>query len=151
MLLSVRGFTLTIGACKLNLTYFGCPKKDRTVLARAFVAKAVYNLPTTRLLIEQLQSNETLRCLCGWKYRRDIPSESTFSRAFEEFAASDLPAKVQAELIKTQLEDRLVGDVSRDGTAIEAKEKPAPKEKKEPEKPKKRGRPKKARSVPRSN
>jgi len=135
-------------AGELNLTYFGRPKKDRIALARAFVAKMVYNLPTTRLLIEQLLSNDTLRRLCGWEYRRDIPSESTFSRAFEEFAVSNLPAKVHAELIKTQLEDRLVGHVSRDSTAIKAKEKLAPKEKKEPEKLKKRGRPKKGEERP---
>jgi len=133
-------------AGRLNQTYFGRPKKDRIALARAFIAKAVYNLPTTRLLIEQLQFNESLRRLCGWEYRRNIPSESTFSRAFEEFADSDLPAKVHQELIKTQLKDRLVGHISRDSTAIKGHEKPAPKVKKkskEPEKPKKRGRPKK--------
>ncbi len=127
-------------AGKMNQSFFGRPKKDRVAIARAFVAKAVYNLPTTRLLIEQLKSNDTLRRLCGWQYRRDIPSESTFSRSFEEFAVSDLPAKVHEALIKTQMQDRLVGHISRDSTAIEGNEKPAPVKKKEPKKAKKRGR-----------
>lgn len=109
---------------KINTTFFGRPKKDRAAIARAFVAKAVYNLPTTRLLIEQLQSNTTLRRLCGWEYRRDIPSEATFSRAFDEFANSELPVKVHEHVIKTQLQDHLVGHISRDSTAIEGNEKP---------------------------
>ncbi|MCY4675106.1 MAG: transposase [Bacteroidetes bacterium] len=35
-------------------------------MARAFLAKAVLNLPTTRALVDRLQSNPTLRRLCGW-------------------------------------------------------------------------------------
>jgi len=128
---------------KLNSSSFGRPQKDRVAIARAFVAKAVYNLPTTRLLIEQLQCNESLRRICGWEYRRDIPSESTFSRAFDEFARTDFPAKVHEGLIKTQMQDHLVGHISRDSTSIEGNEKPAPVKKKSLKKPKKRGRPKK--------
>ncbi len=130
-------------AGKLNSTFFGRPKKNRIAIARAFIAKAVYNLPTTRLLIEQLKCNDTLRRICGWEYRRDIPSESTFSRAFNEFAQTNFPAQVHEELIKTQMQSRLVGHISRDSTAIEGNEKPAPVKKKEPKKPRKRGRRKK--------
>jgi len=114
----------------INLSFFGRPQKDRVAIARAFVAKAVYNFPTTRLLIEELKSNDTLRRLCGWQYRRDIPSESTFSRAFAEFAKSSFPARVHEELIKTHMQDRLVGHISRDSTAIVGNEKPAPVKKK---------------------
>ena len=32
----------------------GRPPKDRTAIARAFVAKMVYNLPTTRMLLDRL-------------------------------------------------------------------------------------------------
>ena len=32
----------------------GRPRKDRAALARAFVAKAVYDMPTTRVLLDRL-------------------------------------------------------------------------------------------------
>ncbi len=57
----------------------------------AFVAKAVYNFSNTIILIDYIKNSVTLRRLCGWESRRDIPSESTFSRAFDEFAHGELP------------------------------------------------------------
>ena len=43
----------------------GRPPGDRRALARAFLAKAVFDVPTTRALIERLQIDEPLRRLCG--------------------------------------------------------------------------------------
>ena len=103
----------------------GRPLSERAALARAFVAKAVFNLPTTRLLIDTLSADKTLRRLCGWQRLREVPSEATFSRAFAAFAASALPSRLHAALIKETHADRLVGHISRDSTAIEAREKPA--------------------------
>jgi len=105
----------------------GRPPADRQALARAFVAKAVLGLPHTNQLIDRLIADKTLRRLCGWETRGQIPSESTFSRAFAEFATSALPARVHEALIKTTHAERLVGHISRDSTAIEARERPAPK------------------------
>ena len=102
----------------------GRPQDDRHALARAFVAKAVLNLATTSGLIERLAVDATLRRLCGWERASAVPSESTFSRAFAEFAASGLPGRVHEALIKRTHKDRLVGHISRDATAIEAREKP---------------------------
>jgi Transposase domain (DUF772) len=102
----------------------GRPPADRHALARAFVAKAVLNLPTTLALIERLAADAVLRRLCGWESRRGLPSESTFSRAFAEFAESGLPARVHEALIQKTHKDRLVGHISRDATAIEARERP---------------------------
>ena len=62
------------------------PPKDREEMARAFVAKQVYNLQTTRDLIERLKIDRTLRVICGWRYHNEIPSESKFSRVFKEFS-----------------------------------------------------------------
>ncbi len=119
----------------------GRPPADRHALARAFVAKAVFNLPTTLALIERLGADPVLRRLCGWESRRGPPSESTFSRAFAEFAQSSLPARVHEALIVNTHKNRLVGHISRDATAIEAREKPV----KAPASAarRKRGRPKK--------
>ena len=129
----------------------GRPPADRHALARAFVAKAVLNLPTTLALIERLAADAVLRRLCGWESRRGLPSESTFSRAFAEFAASSLPARVHEALIRKTHKDRLVGHISRDATAIEARERPVKRSrcaslKAQPASataPRKRGRPKK--------
>ncbi len=64
--------------------------KNRCAIARAFVAKAVYNMPTTEILMDRLKSDSRLRRLCGWEKVNAIPSQSTFSRAFAEFADSQL-------------------------------------------------------------
>ncbi len=126
----------------------GRPGAERAALARAFVAKAVYNLPTTRLLIDLLKGDVRLRRLCGWERREDVPEEWTFSRAFAEFTEFDLPAQVHKALIKATLGTQIVGHISRDGTAIEAREKPVVTAKIEKKK-KKRGRRRKACPVPR--
>jgi hypothetical protein len=123
----------------------GRPPADRIPIARAFVAKTIYGHATTRQLLDQLQSDICLRRICGWEKASDIPEEWTFSRAFAEFSASEVPSIVHEALIKEFQSERLVGHVSRDSTAIEAREKVTKHLKElEVEKPKrKRGRPKK--------
>ena len=100
---------------------------DRVNLARAFLAKAMWDMPTTRALIGRLEVDPRLRNLCGWIFAREIPSESTFSWAFAEFAESDLAGQMHEALIKETLGQGIVGPVSRDSTAIPAREKPTPK------------------------
>lgn len=68
----------------------GHKQLDRRSIACAFPAKAVYDLPTTELLIEMLRLLPMLRRLGDFETKRDIPSASTFSRAFADFAASGL-------------------------------------------------------------
>lgn len=102
----------------------GRPPSDRAALARAFVAKSVLGLPDTRQLIDRLGCDSTLRRLCGWSRWSAVPSEATFSRAFAEFALGALPTRVHQALIERTHKDRIVGHVSRDSTAIDAREKP---------------------------
>src|SRR6266496_112900 len=102
----------------------GRPAKDRRAIARAFVAKAVYNMSTTRQLLERLSADVALRRICGWESQREIPHESKFSRAFAKFAESELPQRLHESLIEETQKDRLVGHISRDSTEIEAREKP---------------------------
>lgn len=102
----------------------GRPCKDRTAIARAFVAKAVLNLSTTEALIDRLKSDISLRRICGFSRTHVIPDKSRFSRAFAEFAQSRLPERVHAALIAEHLGDQLMGHVSRDSTAIIARERP---------------------------
>ena len=124
----------------------GRPPSDRAALARAFVAKAVMSIPTTKMLIERLAADKQLRRLCGWERSGQVPDASTFSRAFARFARSELPSRVHAALIKRTHQDRLVGHISRDATAIEAREKPV-KLAVPPQPKRQRGRPKKGEVV----
>ena len=103
----------------------GRPPCQRGWLANAFVAKAVLGLTTTAGLIERLAIDRALRRICGFPLCRKLPSESTFSRAFEEFAQARLAERVHEALIKDYLSDQLMGHLSRDGTAIMARERPA--------------------------
>jgi Transposase DDE domain/Transposase domain (DUF772) len=122
----------------------GRPPKERAWLANAFVAKAVLGQTTTAGLIERLTIDRALRRICGFPLCKTVPSESTFSRAFAEFAECRLAERVHEALIKTHFEGELIGHLSRDATAIHAREHPArtkPTESPATPPKKKRGRP----------
>ncbi|MGH2638395.1 MAG: transposase [Rhabdochlamydiaceae bacterium] len=130
---------------------FGCegrPLKARAAIARSFVAKMVYNIATTSALWERLHSDTSLRRICGFETKHQIPSEASFSRAFAEFSESQIPQRVHEALIKKTLGDTetIVVHNSRDSTAIEAREKPVRKDREhvstQAVTKKKRGRPK---------
>jgi hypothetical protein len=115
---------------------FGRKPRERQALARAFVGKAVSNHPHTRATIEALRAAPVFRRICGFVRQADVPWESTFSRAFGEFAESGLGEKVHQALVAQWLTPELVGHISRDATAIKGREKPVVKPR--PEKPEKR-------------
>ena len=121
--------------------------KSRSKLAKAFVAKAVYNFETTDILIEYLKGCKNLRRLCGWEHRCSVPSKSTFSRAFSDFADKELLSNIHETMIRTYCGSKLAGHVSRDSTAIEAREKPEKKAKLPILKKRKPGRPRKGEEV----
>lgn len=116
----------------------GRPLINRGHIARAFVAKAVLNIPTTKGLKESLQSDPSLRRMCGFERRRRVPSEPTLSRAFKELAAGELGRRVHEALNERFVGDRVIMHVCRDATEILAREKPL----KKPKKPAKEERPK---------
>lgn len=126
---------------------FGRKKKSRLALAKAFVAKAVYRVETTELLIQQLTSCRNIRRLCGWELPGQVPSAPTFSRAFAEFATNQLPQQIHEAMIKKHCSQKLVGHISRDSTAIESREKPVKVPKAPPKVKAKRGRPPKGHVV----
>lgn len=102
----------------------GRPPKDRRAIARAFVAKAVYNLAHNEMLLELLTNDPVLRQLCGFQEFSKLPGTSTLSRAFTEFARGGLLDQVHEALVREHLGEQLVGHVSRDSTDIPAREKP---------------------------
>jgi hypothetical protein len=120
----------------------GRPPKSRRGIFNAFISKAFLKLPTTLHLVERLQSDRHLRLICGFASRRDVPSESVFSRVFSEFARTQLPQRVHEALIARSFAERIVGHIARDSTSIEAREKPEKKEK-TPKSVKRKGRPRK--------
>jgi len=127
----------------------GRPPLDRLAFGRAFVAKAVFNLPTTEMLIQLLGSDSTLRRICGWETVLQVPKKWDFSRAFKEFAQSELPQRIHEALIRRSQGERLIGHISRDATAIAARERvvkepatAAPVVAPEPKPRRKRGEPK---------
>lgn len=119
----------------------GRPPHDRGALATAFVAKAVLGLTTTTALIERLHMDRALRRICGFSLWKKLPTESSFSRAFAEFSQQKLAERTHEVFVRTQLGTALIGHISRDGTAIEAREKPEKSAKPEAKKKHKRGRP----------
>jgi len=107
--------------------YRGCafrPQKTRSAIARSFVAKMIYNMDTTTALIERLRTDKSLRRICGWESITQLPSESTFSRAFADFSETALPKRAHEALIQKTLAGEVILHNSRDSTAIDAREKP---------------------------
>lgn len=120
--------------------WLGRPPKEREAIARSFVAKAVLKYQHTSSLIHELRTTPNLRAICGFAKRKDVPSESTFSRAFTDFAKAGLGTVVHDALVKEHLSTELIGHVSRDSTSIVGREKPA-KKVKQARVPRKKGRP----------
>lgn len=84
----------------------------------------VYNIDTTTFLLDRLKSDKNVRRICGWECVAQIPSEATFSRAFGDFAKTELPQRAHKALIEKILADEVILHNSRDSTAIDAREKP---------------------------
>jgi len=121
----------------------GRTPKSRINILKAFTAKTVYNLNTTKGLIQYLKDSPNLRLLCGWEKKNDVPSESTFSRAFAEISTLKLIEKIHTSMFECNYKNKIAGHLSRDSTAIIAREKPVktvtiePKEKRKPGRPRK--------------
>lgn len=126
----------------------GCPPKDRLALCKAFIAKAVWDFATTRDLIDAVRHRPALRRLCGWETLGDVPSEATFSRAFSAFAKDQRPQQIHEAMIKAHYGEKIAGHISRDGTAIHARERAKKKPVKQPKKTGKRGRRRKDQAPP---
>lgn len=103
---------------------WGRPAKHKRFIARALVAKIILNIPYTKQLVQILESDAQLRVICGWEEISKIPSASSFSRAFKEFAKAALPDKVHQVLISEMYEGKIIGHLVRDSAPIVAREQP---------------------------
>ena len=58
---------------------------DKAALVRAFLTKALWNIPTIQALVDHLKSDSMLFQSCGWNWKDSVPSPTTFSWTFKEF------------------------------------------------------------------
>lgn len=100
----------------------GRPMQSRENMLRAFFLKSIYNLATTKVLIENLRTNPSWRYLCGWKYRNQVPSEATFSRAFKEFFEAKILDRIHEAIIKEQYQNKIISHANIYSTAIYGRE-----------------------------
>jgi transposase len=88
---------------------------------RSVLAKCFFKIDTTTQFIKRLKTDSTLRLLCGFD---QVPGKSTFSRNFIELSGTNIMSETLDTLVKEAREGKVVYQVSRDSTAVEAREKP---------------------------
>ena len=64
----------------------GRPPAKRMPVFKAFLFKAVHDIPTTKELVERILLEPQTRRLCGWADPGEVPCESKFSEINKEFA-----------------------------------------------------------------
>jgi len=108
---------------------------------RSQLAKCFFQIDTTSKLIERLRADPNLRLLCGFK---KVPGKASFSRVFNYLSESGLLDKTHESFAAEAHKEKVVYHISRDSSAINAREKVDKKKVKKDKKPhKKRGRPRK--------
>jgi IS5 family transposase len=106
---------------------------------RCNLAMSYFKIGQVKTLIQRLKGEPVLRRLCGFD---TVPGKATFSRYFSQLAETDLFPETLEAMVKKAHRDTIVLHVSRDSTAIEAREKAVKKTVEKKEK-RRRGRPKK--------
>lgn len=92
---------------------------------KLLLVKHVWNFPTTKAALAEVRRAPSMRRLCGWESQSDIPSDSTMSRAFGDFAADGTASSLFADFVKKVAKGRLVIHRSIDSTEIDARERAA--------------------------
>jgi transposase len=106
---------------------------------RSALAKHYFGIEQTKQLILRLKADPNLRILCGFA---KVPGKSSFSRYFSELSKGTLMNETLERMVMQAHKDTVVYHVSRDSTAIQAREKAVKKSEVKKGK-KRRGRPKK--------
>ena len=96
----------------------GRPPHDWLPIARAFVAKAILNLSSTRGLIERLQADATLRGILGFRAGMPLPHESAFSRVFGVLARTEIPERTHAALVDRFVKDSGIAHAALDASGV---------------------------------
>jgi hypothetical protein len=116
------------------------PHQDMPII-RAFLAKAFLGIDASSALLQRLRCDSSLKRICGFT---TVPSPATFSRRLSEYADTHIIEQSLYKMVRDYHRGRIVGHISRDSTAIEARERPRNKKKEvKPKKKRGRGRPRK--------
>jgi transposase/IS5 family transposase len=113
---------------------------ENTPLLRAFLAKAYFQIETNTELLNRLIIDSSLRKICGFV---KVPSAATFSRRLKTFSEHHILEQTLYKMVRQYHSPMIVGHISRDSTAISAREKPVNKKKDVAKLKRKRGRPRK--------
>jgi hypothetical protein len=119
----------------------GVKPKDRRCLARAFVAFYYYGGNDRNAFCGRLLVDANLRKVCGWEYSNQVPSPSTFCRAFKLFAETTLADSTHVSKVKEWYNDVVVWHSAIDSSAISVRERPAKRPKKDAASPKEKKKP----------
>ncbi len=103
----------------------GNPPADRRAPARAFVGRAVRDMPTTVAPVDRLPHHPTPRRPVGWSRVSEVPGEPAFSRALPWFAETRLPERMHGAPGRSDCSGPVVGHISRDSTAVVGRERRA--------------------------
>lgn len=117
---------------------FGRPRHSRKAMARAFLAKAVMGIPSTKALVHQLRVDRALREICGF-WDGHVPSESVFSELFTALAKEGVLQVIHEKTVKAHFGEKVIGQAAIDSSSINGREKPLSKPKKLPSPRKKPG------------
>lgn len=99
----------------------GRPLASRLNIFKAFILKAVLDVKNTKELVRMLRAEPLSRRLCGWSCPGLVSSESSFSRAFDEFSRIGFTDRWFADLVVRYHGDIAVETISYDSAPVEVR------------------------------
>jgi len=108
----------------------GRKPSSRLSIFKLFLMKHVCNIPTSKDALAEVRRSPSMRRLCGWETMGDIPTESTVSRAFDDFAIDEIAQALFKDFVSKVTAGRIVLQRSIDSTEIDVRERSATKEEK---------------------
>ncbi len=99
----------------------GRPAYKNEPIMRAFLARNFFRIPTVTDLRNRLLNDPNLRKICDFNV---VPSPATFSRRLKDFSEGPMMVQTLSAMVRHHHEGRIIGHISRDSTAIAARETP---------------------------
>ena len=73
---------------------------NRFAVFKLPLVKYTWNFPMTKDVLAEVRRCPSMRRLCGWESQSDIPSESTMSRTFGDFAVDETASSLFKDFVK---------------------------------------------------
>lgn len=119
----------SIGLERIAVKYHWCGNgrklSSRMSIFKLFLMKHVWNFPTSKDALAEARRSPSMRRLCGWESLGDVPSESTVSRAFDDFATDEIAQGLFRGFVAKVTDGRIVLHRSIDSTEIDVRERAA--------------------------